>query len=169
MLEEKIVPVLVFFLKSCQSWHRSRFNALPSNVACRRFEALGYDLRAWRANELRKGVAKDDLEGFEVMDLERGAGWDLVTSLLAFQPQDRLTATQCLEHRWFSGAAASSDAVSNQGAFPGLKLAGQALGKVLRAQGDALGEIVTRDGSLSEAQLMEVRGSRRVGGVCGEE
>ncbi|MEW5298591.1 MAG: hypothetical protein WDW36_001696 [Sanguina aurantia] len=125
----------------------------------RRFEAFNYDLRAWRANEQRKGVAKDDVEGFEVMDLERGAGWDLVCQLLAFKPQDRLSAAQCLEHRFFSGAPDGSDLASKTTtAFPGLKMAGQALSKAIRAQGDALGDVVTREGSLSEAQLMEELG-----------
>ncbi|MEW5308745.1 MAG: hypothetical protein WDW38_000680 [Sanguina aurantia] len=125
----------------------------------RRFEAFNYDLRAWRANEQRKGVAKDDVEGFEVMDLERGAGWDLACNLLAFKPQDRLSAAQCLEHRFFSGAPDGSDLASKTTtAFPGLKMAGQALSKAIRAQGDALGDVVTREGSLSEAQLMEELG-----------
>lgn len=49
----------------------------------KRLEECGWDLRRWRAGEVSKrmgpnGVLPRDLaEGFELLDAEGGAGWDL--------------------------------------------------------------------------------------------
>lgn len=66
-------------------------HALPCGPVRRRLEGLKWDLRAWRAEEEgRKGGPKQDLaEGFELLDLDNGAGWQLLCDLMAYKPSDR--------------------------------------------------------------------------------
>ncbi len=58
-------------------------------------QELKWDLNAWRSEEqskLRsaKPVVADSLAaGFEALDMDGGAGWDLLTRLMAYTPADR--------------------------------------------------------------------------------
>ena len=58
---------------------RSDNNLIAFN---RRLEECNWDLRKWRASELSKRasgqIPRDLEEGFEVLDLDNGTGWDLV-------------------------------------------------------------------------------------------
>uniref|UniRef100_A0A7S3VTM9 Protein kinase domain-containing protein n=1 Tax=Dunaliella tertiolecta TaxID=3047 RepID=A0A7S3VTM9_DUNTE len=64
----------------------------------KKLATLNWDLRAWRRQEeARKGGMKPEVaEGFEVLDLDNGAGWELLCSLMAYKPSERLSATEAL-------------------------------------------------------------------------
>ncbi len=47
-----------------------------------------WDLRAWRRQEEKK-ASKEMLEGFQMLDLNDGSGWDLLCKLMSFNPSDR--------------------------------------------------------------------------------
>jgi len=131
------------------------FPALRSDNAIiafnRRLEALNWDLRRWRLEEEgKKGFA----EGFELLDLDDGAGWELLCSLMAYKPTDRLTA---------AGALASPFFNEN---FQPAKQSAKALGNAARSLlpssevMDAFSATVTGQsrGSLTEAQLKQELG-----------
>ena len=67
----------------------------PPLLAPRKLQSLGYDLRAWRADVLRKGARSDIQTGFDLMDAEGGAGWDLACRLVTYKPSDRC-ACMCI-------------------------------------------------------------------------
>lgn len=46
----------------------------------KKLRALNFDLRRWRAEESRK-PSKEMAEGFELLDLDDGAGWDLLNQV----------------------------------------------------------------------------------------
>jgi len=68
-----------------------------------------YDLDKWRKQE--KGRQYD--EGFKILDANDGAGWDLLRKLLAYEPKDRPTAAEALNHPFF-GASMSPMGALNQ-------------------------------------------------------
>lgn len=45
-------------------------------------------------------MRKEYAEGFAVLDADGGAGWDLLCSLMQFQPEARLSAAKALQHPW---------------------------------------------------------------------
>ena len=61
---------------------------------CRQLSGLNWDLREWRRREeRRKGGPKPEVrDGLEVLDLDEGAGWELLCSLMAYKPADRWVA-----------------------------------------------------------------------------
>lgn len=63
-------------------------------------EQHNWDLNAWRRAMIFRG-SKEYIEGFAVLDALGGGGWDLVTQLVTYKPQDRLSATAALAHPWF--------------------------------------------------------------------
>ena len=54
----------------------------------------------------RRG-GRDFVEGFEVLDLEGGAGWDLVVALMQKEPRKRLSAEAALGSPLFGSSAIS--------------------------------------------------------------
>ena len=58
-------------------------------------------MKAWRQAQERRGSNRDNQEAFELLDMNGGGGWDLLTSLMQYQPNKRLSAATALRHRWF--------------------------------------------------------------------
>jgi hypothetical protein len=67
-------------------------------------EQYGWNLNAWRKALERRGD-KAYAEGFAVLDADGGAGWDLLCSLIQYDPSRRLSSSAALAHPWFGGAA----------------------------------------------------------------
>jgi hypothetical protein len=74
----------------------------------KKLREANWDLNKWRADEAlskRNGMWPKELqEGFEVLEADGGAGWDLLTKLMAYKPSDRLTAAAALQHPWLASA-----------------------------------------------------------------
>ncbi len=66
----------------------------------RKLESLKWDMTAWRSTQ-QKRTNKDSQEAFELLNLSTGGGWDLLTNLMQYQPNKRLSASTALRHRWF--------------------------------------------------------------------
>ncbi|GMH32543.1 hypothetical protein BSKO_00377 [Bryopsis sp. KO-2023] len=131
---------------------RSDNNLIAFN---RKLESLDYDLDAWRSEVEKKG-SKDIKEGFQIMDMEQGAGWDFVKKLVCYDPKRRLSASQAVRHRLLSGAS-SFDVIE--------KITGS-IDEFARPVLEDLkvGEAVTgtqRVGGLTEGQLAEELGLER--------
>jgi len=71
-------------------------------IAFRRsLEGMDYNVKTWRAKlEASKRLSKENQAGFELLDLNNGAGWELVTLLMDKRPSARISADQALKHRW---------------------------------------------------------------------
>jgi len=64
-------------------------------------ETHGHDLDKWRRSILSKRPSKEYLEGFQMLDLDERALWDLLKQLMAYEPSRRLSAAGALRHRAF--------------------------------------------------------------------
>eukprot|EP00899_Mesostigma_viride_P002154 jgi/Mesvir1/1193/Mv17685-RA.1 len=88
-------------------WLQLAIPALRSDNALisfnRQLKQCDYDLDKWRAKSKRAKEARDWMQGFELLDAENGAGWDLAKSLVAKRPEDRKSASAALLHPFFTG------------------------------------------------------------------
>lgn len=58
----------------------------------------GHDLDRWRKAILSKRPSKEYIEGFQLVDMDDGAMWDLLKQLTAYAPGKRLSAASALRH-----------------------------------------------------------------------
>jgi len=135
-------------------------------------KALKYDLDAWRAGEESKKGYPSMMpllaEGFDILDLDDGAGWKLVCSLMVYKPVDRIYASEALLSPFFNSTGSSRGA-SLTGATAAAKgVIGGAMRAVNRAIDNpalsGLSTWVTGEdrGSLTEAQLNQALGRENV-------
>ena len=69
----------------------------------RKLESLKWDMSAWRGFAQRKAT-RESLEAFQILNMNDGSAWDLLTSLMQYQPSQRLSASAALRHRWFGSS-----------------------------------------------------------------
>lgn len=60
-------------------------------------------MSAWRGFAERKAT-RDSQEAFQMLNMNDGSAWELLTSLMQYQPNDRLSASAALRHRWFGSS-----------------------------------------------------------------
>ncbi|KFK41320.1 hypothetical protein AALP_AA2G114700 [Arabis alpina] len=66
----------------------------------RQLKRCDYDLTAWR--KLVEPRASGDLrKGFELVDLDGGIGWELITSMVRYKARQRISAKAALAHPYF--------------------------------------------------------------------
>ncbi|VVA94538.1 unnamed protein product [Arabis nemorensis] len=66
----------------------------------RQLKRCDYDLNAWR--KLVEPRASADLrKGFELLDLDGGIGWELLTSMVRYKARQRISAKAALAHPYF--------------------------------------------------------------------
>lgn len=72
-------------------------------IALRKTLADNYDhdLDRWRKAILSKRASRDYIEGFQLLDMNNKAMWDLLKQLMAYEPNKRLTAAAALQHQAF--------------------------------------------------------------------
>ena len=69
-------------------------------------EQYNSDLEKWRSAILaKKTLSRDYAEGFQMMDMDNGALWDLTKRLMAYDPSKRLSAAAALRHEAFGRGA----------------------------------------------------------------
>lgn len=118
-------------------------------------ENYNYDLRAWRADE-EKLNRRGSVEGFELLDAD--GGWDLLCSMVRFNPGERLSAAAALRHPWFSlNTGSAGDAAS--GVANEMNKAASALLDQVDRRFIEEGISKTEDGALTEARLAEELGT----------
>ena len=121
-----------------------------------------FDLRAWRRAEDRRGASKDLLEGFEILDLDDGAAWNLLCDLMSYEPRKRPSATEALSSPMFDGDADSEElAVSSLFSSASKGLNGAVSSALNGPIGKMLDEAVadgTTKGALTEGQILEELG-----------
>lgn len=131
----------------------------------KKLSSLNYDLRAWRrAEEKRLGskLATDPLgEGFEILDLNNGAGWELLCSLLAYKPSDRPSASEALNNPWLGNKTLASSIANKLAATTGTISLGVNSLAPINELNNLVSEALTKsekDGMLSEVQLAQELG-----------
>ncbi|KAK1419819.1 hypothetical protein QVD17_29180 [Tagetes erecta] len=66
----------------------------------RQLKRCDYDLVAWRKNAEPRASA-DLRKGFELLDLDGGIGWELLTSMVRYKARQRTSAKAALAHPYF--------------------------------------------------------------------
>ncbi|KAJ6816357.1 serine/threonine-protein kinase STN7, chloroplastic [Iris pallida] len=66
----------------------------------RQFKRCGYDMVAWR-NTVELRASPDLRKGFELLGLEGGIGWELLTSMVRYKARRRTSAKAALAHPYF--------------------------------------------------------------------
>mmetsp|Transcript_30855 Transcript_30855/g.49644 ORF Transcript_30855/g.49644 Transcript_30855/m.49644 type:complete len:686 (+) Transcript_30855:819-2876(+) len=83
-----------------------------------------YDLQKWRKAERSKLYQ----EGFEILDANGGAGWDLLRNLLSFEPKERPSAAEALGHPFFEANLSPMGLMNSAWAY-----SGKALDKIINS------------------------------------
>ncbi|KAK9118434.1 hypothetical protein Scep_016527 [Stephania cephalantha] len=66
----------------------------------RQLKRCDYDLTAWR-NTVEPRASPDLRKGFELLDLDGGRGWELLTSMVRYKARQRTSAKGALAHPYF--------------------------------------------------------------------
>eukprot|EP00667_Euglena_gracilis_P003612 EG_transcript_3624 len=117
-----------------------------------------FDLEAWRAAEIKRG-RKEMLEGFELLDLDDKAGWELLKRMLEPKSRERPSAEEVLQSTFIKGPLVS---LADRMRVP--------LQKILEVATDAADkygfskyiERLSANPVLSEAQLDEMFSEKKV-------
>uniref|UniRef100_A0A1J3I990 non-specific serine/threonine protein kinase n=1 Tax=Noccaea caerulescens TaxID=107243 RepID=A0A1J3I990_NOCCA len=92
-----IYSIGLIFLQMAFPSLRSDSSLIQFNRQLKRCE---YDLTAWR--KLVEPRASPDLrKGFELLDLDGGIGWELLTSMVRYKARQRISAKAALAHPYF--------------------------------------------------------------------
>ncbi|XP_078163959.1 serine/Threonine kinase domain protein [Carex rostrata] len=67
----------------------------------RQLKRVNYDLEAWRRT-VEPRAAPDLRKGFEILDLDGGIGWELLTSMIRYKARQRVSAKAALAHPYFN-------------------------------------------------------------------
>ncbi|KAG1346990.1 serine/threonine-protein kinase STN7, chloroplastic [Cocos nucifera] len=67
----------------------------------RQLKRCGYDLNAWRAS-VEPRASPELRKGFELLDLDGGIGWELLTSMVRYKARQRTSAKAALAHPYFN-------------------------------------------------------------------
>lgn len=67
----------------------------------RQLKRCDYDLNAWRKT-VEPRASPDLRHGFEVMELDGGIGWELLTSMVRYKARQRISAKGALAHPYFN-------------------------------------------------------------------
>lgn len=66
----------------------------------RQLKRCDYDLVAWRST-VETRASPDLRKGFELLDLDNGIGWELLTSMVRYKARQRISAKAALAHPYF--------------------------------------------------------------------
>ncbi|KAG0519061.1 hypothetical protein BDA96_09G231600 [Sorghum bicolor] len=67
----------------------------------RQLKRCDYDLQAWR-NLVEPRATAELRRGFDIMDLDNGIGWELLTSMVRYKARQRTSAEGALAHPYFN-------------------------------------------------------------------
>lgn len=123
----------------------------------RQLKRCDYDLNAWRATaEARAGP--DLRRGLELLDLDGGIGWELLTSMVRYKARQRTSAKGALAHPYFK-----REGLMGLSFMQNLRL--QLFRATQNDYAEAAGWVVglmarsgtEREGGFTEAQLQDLR------------
>ncbi|KAF5180853.1 Serine/threonine protein kinase, partial [Thalictrum thalictroides] len=123
----------------------------------RQLKRCDYDLEAWR-NSVEPRANPELRRGFEMLDLDGGKGWELLTSMVRYKARRRTSAKAALAHPYFDREGLLALSVMQN-----LRL--QLFRATQKDYSEAANWIVSRmaksgtkqEGGFTEAQLLEFR------------
>eukprot|EP01023_Acetabularia_acetabulum_P009110 TRINITY_DN14028_c0_g1_i1.p1 TRINITY_DN14028_c0_g1~~TRINITY_DN14028_c0_g1_i1.p1 ORF type:complete len:585 (-),score=71.46 TRINITY_DN14028_c0_g1_i1:332-2086(-) len=117
----------------------------------RKLEDFDYSIESWR-KFIEKKSSKDYKEGFQLLDMDNGAGWELLCQLMSAEPEDRPSAFAAANHRFIVG----NDMISQ---LQGISNLGRGVTKSLSATIEQQNlSTAQRTAGLTEAELSESLG-----------
>ncbi|XP_073003082.1 serine/threonine-protein kinase STN7, chloroplastic [Typha latifolia] len=93
-----IYSVGLIFLQMAFPSLRTDSNLIQFN---RQLKRCGYDLGQWRRS-VEPRATPDLRRGFELLDLDGGIGWELLTSMVRYKARQRTSAKAALAHPYFN-------------------------------------------------------------------
>ncbi|XP_038714313.1 serine/threonine-protein kinase STN7, chloroplastic isoform X2 [Tripterygium wilfordii] len=123
----------------------------------RQLKRCEYDLNEWRKS-VEPRASPDLRRGFELLDLDGGVGWELLTSMVRYKARQRISAKGALAHPYFDREGILALSVMQ-------KLRLQLFRATQQDYGEAVSWIIQlmaksgtkKDGGFTEGQLQELR------------
>lgn len=144
----------LIFLQMAFPALRTDSNLIQFNRQLKRCE---YDLVAWRKT-VEPRASSELRRGFELLDLDRGIGWELLTSMVRYKARKRTSAKAALAHPYFDREGLLALSFMQ-------KLRLQLFRTTQKDSGEAAKWVIglmaksgtKQDGGFTEAQLQELR------------
>ncbi|KAJ1389462.1 Protein kinase-like domain superfamily, partial [Sesbania bispinosa] len=123
----------------------------------RQLKRCDYDLVAWRKT-VESRCSPDLRRGFELLDLDGGIGWELLTSMVRYKARQRLSAKAALAHPYFDREALLALSFMQNLRLQLLRATQQDYGEAAKWITHLMAKSGTeKDGGFTEAQLQELR------------
>ncbi|CBI27067.3 unnamed protein product, partial [Vitis vinifera] len=123
----------------------------------RQLKRCEYDLVAWRKT-VEPRASPDLRRGFELLDLDGGIGWELLTSMVRFKARRRTSAKAALAHPYFDREGLSVLSLTQKLRLQLFRTTQQDYGEAAKWIIRLMAKSGTKqDGGFTEAQLQELR------------
>lgn len=154
----------LIFLQMAFPSLRSDSNLIQFN---RQLKRCGYDLNAWRSS-VEPRATPDLKRGFELLDLDGGIGWELLTSMVRYKARQRLSAKAALAYPYFDREGLLALSFMQNLRLQLFRATQKDYGEAAKWVTQLMARSGTKkDGGFTEAQLQELREMepREKGGV----
>ncbi|XP_004297142.1 PREDICTED: serine/threonine-protein kinase STN7, chloroplastic [Fragaria vesca subsp. vesca] len=122
----------------------------------RQLKRCDYDLVAWR-NTVEPRASSELRKGFELLDLDGGIGWELLTSMVRYKPRQRISAKTALAYPYFDKEGLLALSVMQSLRLQLFRYTQQDYGEFARWVTRLMARSGTKqDGGFTEAQLQEL-------------
>lgn len=122
----------------------------------RQLKRCDYDLVAWR-NTVEPRASSELRKGFELLDLDGGIGWELLTSMVRYKPRQRISAKTALAYPYFDKEGLLALSVMQSLRLQLFRYTQQDYGEAARWVTRLMARSGTKqDGGFTEAQLQEL-------------
>lgn len=123
----------------------------------RQLKRCDYDLVAWRKT-VEPRAAPDLRKGFELLDLDGGIGWELLTSMVRYKARQRTSAKAALAHPYFDREGLLALSFMQKLRLQLFRATQQDYGEAAKWITRLMARSGTRkDGGFTEAELQELR------------
>ncbi|GAV59682.1 Pkinase domain-containing protein [Cephalotus follicularis] len=123
----------------------------------RQLKRCDYDLNAWRTS-VESRATPDLRRGFELLDLDGGIGWELLSSMVRYRARQRISAKTALAHPYFDKEGLLALSFMQNLRLQLLRATQQDYGEAAKWIIQLMAKSGTqKDGGFTEAQLLELR------------
>ncbi|XP_047321463.1 serine/threonine-protein kinase STN7, chloroplastic [Impatiens glandulifera] len=144
----------LIFLQMAFPCFRSDSSLIQFN---RQLKRCDYDLVSWRKT-VEPRASPDLRRGFELLDLDGGIGWELLTSMVRYKARQRLSAKAALAHPYFDREGQLALSIMQNLRLQFFRATQQDYGEAAKWIIQLMAKSGTeRDGGFTEAQLQELR------------
>ncbi|XP_022775816.1 serine/threonine-protein kinase STN7, chloroplastic isoform X2 [Durio zibethinus] len=123
----------------------------------RQLKRCDYDLVAWRKT-VEPRASPDLRKGFELLDLDNGIGWELLTSMVRYKARQRISAKAALAHPYFDREGLLTLSFIQNLKLQLFRATQQDYGEAAKWVTNLMAKSGTeKEGGFTEAQLQELR------------